>query len=69
MKMLPNTILVIISNLNNNLVKKLISINHKINNFKKSISVDGDKSLSIRFVLLSSLSEGKSVAKNLLVMA
>ena len=64
--MLPNTILVIISNLNNNLVKKLISINHKINNFKKSISVDGDKSLSIRFVLLSSLSEGKSVAKNLL---
>ena len=33
---------------------------------KKFISVDGDKSLSIRFVLLASLSNGKSIAQNLL---
>tara|TARA_Y100001935_G_scaffold149205_1_gene123186 strand:- start:3880 stop:5214 length:1335 start_codon:yes stop_codon:yes gene_type:complete len=48
-------------------VPKFISIKKKINNFKKNkISVPGDKSLSIRFVLLSSLSSGKSTAYNLL---
>ncbi len=48
-------------------MKKIISINKKINHFKKnSIYVDGDKSLSIRFVLLSSLSQGKCIAINLL---
>jgi len=48
-------------------VKKIVTINKKINFFKKkSISVDGDKSLSIRFILLSSLSNGKCVASNLL---
>ena len=48
-------------------MKKIISINQKINNFKKKIIyVDGDKSLSIRFLLLSSLSQGKCIARNLL---
>ena len=46
---------------------KLISINQKINFIKKkNIFVEGDKSLSIRFILLSSLSRGLCVAKNLL---
>ena len=48
-------------------MKNYISINKSINNFKKKfIKVDGDKSLSIRFVLLSSLSKGKCYATNLL---
>jgi 3-phosphoshikimate 1-carboxyvinyltransferase len=48
-------------------VKKSISINQKINSLKKkNIFVEGDKSLSIRFILLSSLSKGRCVAKNLL---
>ena len=48
-------------------MKNYISINQTINNFKKKfIEVDGDKSLSIRFVLLSSLSRGKCYATNLL---
>ena len=48
-------------------MKKSISINQKINSLKKkNIFVEGDKSLSIRFILLSSLSKGRCVAKNLL---
>ena len=48
-------------------MNKVVLIKDKIKNFKKkSISVDGDKSLSIRFILLSSLSNGKSIASNLL---
>ena len=48
-------------------MKKFISISKKINFFKKkSIEVTGDKSLSIRFVLLSSISQGKCIAYNLL---
>ncbi len=39
----------------------------KIKNFNKKITVSGDKSISIRWVLLSSLSEGISKAKNLLM--
>ena len=42
-------------------------INDKIGRFKKVISVSGDKSLSIRWVLLSSLANGVSNAKNLLL--
>ena len=42
-------------------------IDDKIGNFKKVISVSGDKSLSIRWVLLSSLASGVSQAKNLLL--
>jgi 3-phosphoshikimate 1-carboxyvinyltransferase len=38
-----------------------------INKFKKKIIVSGDKSLSIRWVLFSSLAKGVSVAKNLLL--
>ena len=41
-------------------------IKNKINNFQKIISVSGDKSISIRWVLFSSLAEGVSTAKNLL---
>ena len=39
----------------------------KINNFNKKISVPGDKSLSIRWVLISSISNGISKAENLLI--
>ena len=42
-------------------------INDKIGEFNKVISVNGDKSLSIRWVLLSSLANGVSNAKNLLL--
>ena len=48
-------------------MQKFISIKKKIDNFKKkSISMPGDKSLSIRFILLSALSKGKCVAYNIL---
>ena len=39
----------------------------KIKKFKKTISVSGDKSLSIRWILLASLASGISRAKNLLI--
>ena len=42
-------------------------INNKIPRFNKVILVSGDKSLSIRWVLLSSLANGTSTAKNLLL--
>ena len=45
---------------------KLI-IKEKIKSFNNKISVCGDKSISIRWVLLSSLANGKSIAKNLLM--
>ena len=44
-----------------------IKIINKINSFNKTITVSGDKSLSIRWVLLSSLANGKSKAFNLLL--
>ena len=44
-----------------------IRINKKIKKFNKNIVVDGDKSLSIRWVLFSSLASGISEAKNLLM--
>ena len=44
-----------------------ITINDKIGRFNKVISVSGDKSLSIRWVLLYSLANGVSNAKNLLL--
>ena len=43
-----------------------VAINSKIKKFKKVITVSGDKSISIRWVLLSSLANGVSTAKNLL---
>ncbi len=45
---------------------KFIKIHGKINNFKKKINVDGDKSLSIRWALIASQAFGISKAKNLL---
>ena len=44
-----------------------VIINNKIRKFKKVITVSGDKSLSIRWVLFSSLANGVSKAKNLLL--
>ena len=44
-----------------------IQIKNKINKFSKTITVSGDKSLSIRWLLFSSLANGKSRAKNLLL--
>ncbi len=43
-----------------------IIIKDKINKFNKVINVNGDKSISIRWVLFSSLAKGVSKAKNLL---
>ena len=42
-------------------------INNKIKSFKKNITVSGDKSISIRWVLFSSLANGISKARNLLI--
>jgi len=44
-----------------------IIIKKKINNFNKKIFVSGDKSISIRWVLFSSIASGISKAKNLLI--
>jgi 3-phosphoshikimate 1-carboxyvinyltransferase len=44
-----------------------ITIENKIENFNKNITVSGDKSLSIRWVLFSSIAKGKSKAYNLLL--
>ena len=46
--------------------KKLI-INNKYNSFKKTISIDGDKSISIRTLLLGSQAIGKSQVENILL--
>ena len=44
-----------------------IILNNKISNFDKKIYIPGDKSISIRWVLISSLASGISKAKNLLM--
>ena len=44
-----------------------IIIKKKITNFKKKITIPGDKSISIRWVLVSSVANGVSKAKNLLI--
>ena len=44
-----------------------IVIKNKIKNFNKKISVSGDKSISIRWVLFSSIASGISTARNLLM--
>ena len=44
-----------------------IILKKKIQSFKKKISIPGDKSISIRWVLISSLANGVSTAKNLLI--
>ena len=42
-------------------------IKKKIREFDKIISISGDKSISIRWVLLASLASGVSKAQNLLI--
>ena len=44
-----------------------VIIKNRINDFKKTITVSGDKSISIRWVLFASLASGVSTAKNLLI--
>ena len=44
-----------------------IILKKKLGNFNKKIKVSGDKSLSIRWVLFSSIAKGKSKAFNLLL--
>ena len=46
---------------------KIAVFKNKINSFKKKIYIPGDKSLSIRWVLLSSIANGISRAENLLM--
>ncbi len=58
--------LVILLKLVNKIMQNVLSINHKIKPFKKTIEIEGDKSLSIRWALLASQALGKSVAYNLL---
>ena len=48
-------------------MSNVITIKKKISNFNKTIKVSGDKSISIRWVLFSSLAKGVSKAKNLLI--
>ena len=48
-------------------MSKIFKISKEIGDFKKIIRVPGDKSLSIRWVLFSSLAEGTSTARNLLM--
>ena len=47
-------------------MSNFININKKIKNFNKSISVDGDKSISIRSLIFASLGNGVSYIDNLL---
>ena len=46
---------------------KILIIKNKIKRFNKKIQVSGDKSLSIRWVLLASQAIGKSKGYNLLM--
>ena len=48
-------------------MSKILIINNKIKKFNKQIQVSGDKSLSIRWVLLASQAIGKSKGYNLLM--
>ena len=47
-------------------MKNSIEITHTIKDYNKTIEIEGDKSLSIRWALLSSQASGKSISKNLL---
>ena len=48
-------------------MSNFVKLKKKIGSFKKTITVPGDKSLSIRWVLFASLATGTSKAKNLLM--
>ena len=41
-----------------------LSLNYKINNYKKIITVDSDKSISIRSFLIGAISQNISIVKN-----
>jgi 3-phosphoshikimate 1-carboxyvinyltransferase len=45
----------------------ILKINKKLGSFNNTITVSGDKSISIRWVLLASVASGVSTAKNLLI--
>ena len=60
-------ILVILLNLIKESMSKIFIIKNKIKKFNKQIQVSGDKSLSIRWVLLASQAVGKSKGYNLLM--
>ena len=45
----------------------LIKIKNKIQRFNKNLSIEGDKSLSIRWALIASQSKSKSRSVNLLL--
>ena len=47
-------------------MRKIININKVIKPFDRKINISGDKSISIRFVIMASMAKGKSIAKNLL---
>ena len=47
-------------------MNKFLEINKKIKSFNKKISIEGDKSLSIRWALIASQATGKSRAYKLL---
>ena len=64
--MLNQLILAILLNLIKHNEKRLF-INSRYNSFKKTISVDGDKSISIRTLLLGSQAFGKTFIKNILL--
>ena len=48
-------------------MSNIVKFRNQIKNYKKTILVPGDKSLSIRWVLFASLANGKSKASNLLM--
>ena len=48
-------------------MSKILLIQNKIKKFNKKIKVSGDKSLSIRWILLASQADGKSKGYNLLM--
>ncbi len=47
-------------------MKNIILIKKRISPFNKTLEIDGDKSISIRWALLASQAHGTSIAKNLL---
>ena len=48
-------------------MRKQIFINNGYNSFKKTITIDGDKSISIRTLLLGSQAHGKTFIENILL--
>ena len=47
-------------------MKNYVEIKKKIKSFNKTIKIEGDKSISIRWALLASQAKGKSISYNLL---